>query len=470
MKKSAALVIALIWMLCLAVPSFADGVPTFTYQLLLTDQDGRTVTDPRSLSAGSVLNIELELMRTDIADTTYDYFGIEFRLLTLGLRYNNDGATLRADTEVREVHYMDGDSVGFAWYDLEQVGGSVGNPVLTGRWSYTVTDPSIVNIRVPVALVYVTGHTEDFVPVGRARLTLDPNGGVIVGTDVSGEYDSGTVVTLPDAEFGDYVFEGWSDGATLYPAGAEFTVTGIVTLTAQWAELERNRHLTLDPNGGEIDGIDVTGYYAEGEVVTLPNAVRDGYEFQGWNDGVGDYGANSDYTVYNTVILVAQWEPGAPAEEEDLRDNMMPFAAWFHNPDGTLNTGRVAGVGIAGLGLLLLLLLLLWKLRWVLYSLKTGDVALSYKEKEHDYQVEVVLYDEDEDGRAAEYHLNKSGMVEKKHRLRFIHGQEELYPIVEVDAGKYKGKLIVTDPEGNVTEERCRIKVLDREIRERENR
>ena len=105
----------------------------------------------------------------------------------------------------------------------------------------------------------------------------------------------------------------------------------------------------------------------------------------------------------------------------------------------------------------------------MLYSLKTGDVALSYKDRRVDYKVEVVLFGEDKDGNSVEYHLNKSDTVEVKHRLRFIHGQPDVYPIAEIESGKYKGKLIVTEQD-NMREIKCRIKALDREIRERENK
>ena len=57
----------------------------------------------------------------------------------------------------------------------------------------------------------------------------------------------------PDAKTG-YTFQGWSDGTTTYEAGASYTVTGDVTLTAQWTVnkykvtigASRNKKLTLN--------------------------------------------------------------------------------------------------------------------------------------------------------------------------------------------------------------------------------
>ena len=480
LKRTVTLILALILVFSASLVAYADKAE-FEYKLILTDQNGQTVTNPRALAAGSTLTVEIELTRTDTTATGYDTYGLEFRLMSRGLQYNNDGASFANGTPVRELHYQSGDSVGFAYYDMEQVGQQINNPALAGRWSYTVTDPGAVNITVPVALMYIVNDSESYEPIGNATLFLDPNGGEIVGEDVSGEYRSGTIVKLPDARFQDYKFLGWGDGADLYPAGSNYVVTGVVTLTAQWEGLVRDRQVIFNVNGGEFDDADPSGMYADGEIITIPAAHRDGYELIDWELYGEAYEPGEPYTVDNSVIFEAKWEPTEPVAEESgnepepevLRDNDTPLVQWLHNPDGTVDGGHltlfVIGLLIL-LGLLLWLFLILWKRRWVLYSLKNGDVALSYKEKEHDFRVEVVLFDEDENGNKAEYHLNKSGVIEHKHRLRFIRGQLEAYPIVQVEKGKYKGKLIVTDPEGKVTEEKARIKVLDREIRERENK
>lgn len=439
----------------------------FEYKLILTDGDGRTVSNPRSLHEGETLNIEIELTRTDTNAASYETYGLEFRLMSRGLSYNNDGACFRNGTPVKLLQYDSGDSVGFAYYDMEQKGERIANPVLAGKWSYTVTNPSAINITVPVALMYIVNDSESYEPIGNAHLFLEPNGGEIVGKDVSGEYRSGTIVTLPDAEFADYVFLGWSDGVMLYPAGSNYTVSGIVTLTAQWEGLVRDRQIIFDPQGGTIEGEDPSGMYADGEVIVLPEASKDGYKLSGWKLGEELYKPGEEYTVDNSVVFIAQWTP-----YDELEEGETPRSPWFVTESGEPDVPHIletilAGLGLCGLGWWLILL---WLRRWIKYSLKSGDVALSYKEKDHDFQVEVVLFTEDQDGKDVEYHLNKSGTVEAKHRLRFIKGQIAIYPIVPVEAGRYKGKLIVTSPDGSVTEEKARIKVLDRELRERKNK
>lgn len=453
-KKLSALLLMAVVLLGLGIPAFAAEkepyatVTTshrdaeFTYELFLTDTNGYSVTNPRTLGAGDRLSVEIRLTRSGYKSPSYESYGIEFRLLTRGLSYNYDGISLRSGTDVREQVYADGNSVGFAWYDMQQQGESINNPVLAASWSYTVADPAMVNITVPVALIYITGQEEGYVAQGPAILYLDPNGGKIIGKDVSGTYTSGDVVTLPDAKLGDAVFLGWSDGAKVYPAGSQYTVSGIVTLVAQWGQLDRNRYLTLDPNGGTLLTPDISGYYADGEIVILPEVTREGYRFLGWHDGTALYEAGAEYTVFNTVTITAQWE--ALTGEEPGPEEPAKGGCWIWI--------------LIGFGIFWWLILLLWLRRWVKYSLVNGDVALNYRNGEGSVRVSVILLDGDQ-----EHFLAKSSTVKEKRRLRYITNMGR-FPIAEIETGRYKGKLVITDGT-KVTEKKCRIKVLDRELK-----
>lgn len=465
MKKLSAILLALVLLISLAPTALAAETPVLSYELQLTDGSGMLVENPRALSNGDTLNIEIVLRRTD-ENGPYDLYGIEFRLHTIGLEYNNDGTTLQSGTEVREENYSDGKYVGFAWYDMQQVGETTNNPVLAGKWSYTVTDASKVNIRVPVALVYVRNHTEGVTATGPATIQLELNlgGGELIGPDISGKYVSGTVVTLPDAQREGYVFLGWSDGLTVYPAGSEFIVSGIVTLEAIWEVPERNRHITLDPNGGEIVGEDVTGYYADGMLVTLPDAQCEGYIFKGWFDGASTYEAGAAYEVYNSVILLAQWEA---VEITEPTEPGMPDA----DEGACIICGRkptvCALISLCWICLLIilliligiLLLILLWKHRYIKYSLQNGDIQMNYKNGKHKVLVEVVLINENR-----KHSLNQSDVVTPKTHLRFIKNLDR--PIIQVKPGKYQGQLIII--RGRVAEVRkCRIMAVDKELNEK---
>ena len=445
MKKISAILLALVLLFSLAPAASAAETPVLSYELQLTDQNGMPVEDPRSLSNGDILNVELVLRRTD-KNGAYDIYGIEFRLHTIGLEYNNDGSTLRSGTDVREENYSDGKYVGFAWYDMQQEGESTNNPVLAGRWSYTVSDPKIVNIRVPVALVYVKERNEGVTATGPAKIKLDLNlnGGELVGDDITGKYVSGTVLTLPDAKREGYTFVGWSDGLTIYPAGSQFVVSGIVTLDAVWETPELNRHLTLEPNGGEIVGEDVTGYYADGMIVTLPDARREGYKFLGWDDGTAVYGAGDEYTVTNTVILAARWEEVSGGSDDTT-------------PDGEGGTCWICLLILILILVGIWLIILLWKRRYVKYSLVNGDIALNFKSREHTAELRVILCHERE-----RHLLGMANDLPCKQVLKFIHGSGE---IADVKAGKYRGMLVVKTNEA-VKRIDCRIRVLDKELNE----
>lgn len=455
-RRFLVLLLAAMLVLSMAFPAFATEEKTpfqeigtshnnadFTYELFLTDKNGMSITNPRKLAAGDTIHVEIRLTREGYREPSYSSYGIEFRLLSRGLTYNYDGITLRSGTEVREQVYSDGNSVGFAWYDMQQIGESTNNPVLAGSWSYTVEDPKMVNITVPVALIYITGEKDEFVPIGNATIYLDPEGAQFVGKDISGTYPSGTKVILPEMKMGEWVFVGWTDGAHVYPAGSEYTVSGIVTLTPVWEELERNRHLALDPKGGELLGEDITGFYADGQMVILPEVQREGFKFLGWTDGVETYDAGAEYTVYNTVIISALWE----AVETDTENNTEGMLSWIW-------------LLILLPILIFIWLILLWKRSFIKYSLVNGDVALNYKNGKRAAYVEVILIDEDQ-----KYSLNKSGLVKAKERLRFIKNVQQM-PIAEVKPGKYQGELLIT--RGRVSEVRkCRIQVTEKELKEK---
>lgn len=92
-----------------------------------------------------------------------------------------------------------------------------------------------------------------------------------------------------------YTFAGWS------PKIAS-TVTESVTYEAQWTT--NNYTLTLDPNGGTLNGSTgvYTMYVEYGDRISLSSIkpVRTGYTFQGWNPEVAE-------TVTGNVIYTAHW-------------------------------------------------------------------------------------------------------------------------------------------------------------------
>lgn len=127
-------------------------------------------------------------------------------------------------------------------------------------------------------------------------------------------------VTAPNG----YCFTGWSDGVKTYGTDlSDYTVTGAVTLTAQYTA--NDYIITLNPDGGIIADMtaDNDGNYSlEYNITsteTLPSATKTGYAFAGWKlettvDGweANTYGANTSVTgKWGNVTLVAQWTEDA---------------------------------------------------------------------------------------------------------------------------------------------------------------
>ena len=235
MKKIISVLLAVLLLVsCMGTAFAVNGGPRFTYTVTLTNSSGGIINDLTALRAGDKVNVSIDLIRTDISDDSYDAYGVEFKLTTNGLSYNQDGVAFREDTEVNALQFFSGLVTGVTYLDLAQQGETVANPLRVASWSYTVNDPAVLALDVTTALVYVTGEDGGSAPVQLVTLTLDPAGGVISG-DVSGEYEEGSVVTLPAASRSGYTLNGWSDGSTVYPAGSSIVLTNSMTLVAQWS-------------------------------------------------------------------------------------------------------------------------------------------------------------------------------------------------------------------------------------------
>ena len=101
------------------------------------------------------------------------------------------------------------------------------------------------------------------------------------------EVEEGESITLPQATREGYEFIGWygNEGLTEYigVAGAAYAPDGGKTLYAGWKEEEKEKQkytIIFHVPEGECDPKSVE--VEEGESITLPQAVREGYEFTGW--------------------------------------------------------------------------------------------------------------------------------------------------------------------------------------------
>lgn len=154
-------------------------------------------------------------------------------------------------------------------------------------------------------VVLVTPKTE-------YTVTYDANGGSV--SPGSQTVEAGDFVTLPTPTREGYTFKGWSDGTTTYAAGANYTIDGNVTLTAQWQRIQYT--VTYDANGGSVSPTNAT--VDAGGSVALPTPTRNSYSFDGWYTAasggtkIGDGGAS--YTPTANITLYAQWDSCVTAD------------------------------------------------------------------------------------------------------------------------------------------------------------
>ena len=111
-------------------------------------------------------------------------------------------------------------------------------------------------------------------------ITFDSNGGSD-GGHITQDYDS-TLGKLPTPTYDGYNFIGWfEDNGTFSKA---FTATkmpaGDITLYAKWEVISYN--ITYVLNGGTNDPANPTSYTVETATITLQDATKEGYTFDGW--------------------------------------------------------------------------------------------------------------------------------------------------------------------------------------------
>ena len=151
-------------------------------------------------------------------------------------------------------------------------------------------------------------------------MTYNPNGGTGGTTDAN--ITSGTQYTVKsDTEAGvtrtGYTFASWNTeaggGGTSYQAGSDLTVTGDVTLYAQWTPLP-TFSVTYNPNGGTggtTDGGITSGTQYTIKTEAEASVSRPGSTFNNWNTEAGgggtSYQPGSSTTITSDLTLFAQW-------------------------------------------------------------------------------------------------------------------------------------------------------------------
>lgn len=143
-------------------------------------------------------------------------------------------------------------------------------------------------------------------------LTIKPNGGEYKGSseDYVESFRPHEIATIETPSKTNHDFTGWTNEQT----DASFTGDTIemldnVTLVANYKLSDPE--VTIDPNGGTYNGhsSSYTETHPFNDEVTMGDATREHYTFDGWDMSVGSLDENKKFTVTENVTLTAKWTP-----------------------------------------------------------------------------------------------------------------------------------------------------------------
>lgn len=184
----------------------------------------------------------------------------------------------------------------------------------------------------PAANLIVYAHWEEIPKPVMCTVTFDPcNGSPAIRVEIQ---RGTTLGSFPEVSSLNQRLIGWYDASVGgNQVTAERRILKDVTFYAQWDFAEpKNYTLTMDPNGGQINGTDgckVPATYLTENASTWANigsyvATRQGYTFIGWADETGrmvydasgqaiegPYWTNGKYTGGQNLVVYAMWTKNA---------------------------------------------------------------------------------------------------------------------------------------------------------------
>ena len=175
----------------------------------------------------------------------------------------------------------------------------------------------------PYRDITLYAHWNNAVTTTTYTVTYNANGGS--GTvPASQTAQSSSAITLPNGTGltkSGFTFNGWNTNSsgtgTIYQPGESYTVTGNITLYANWVSAGVTYTVNFNANGGS-GSVPPAQTANAGSSIILPNESglsKSGYTFGGWNTntmGTGtNYKAGDSYTVTGNVTLYAKWDTAA---------------------------------------------------------------------------------------------------------------------------------------------------------------
>ena len=210
-----------------------------------------------------------------------------------------------------------------------------------------VTDITFANANITVYAVWSTDNNQNQTPdvyenANTFTVTYSANGGTGTLVDSNTYPANATVTVLGGSSLSrnGHTFSGWNTAAggngTSYASGATFTITGNVTLYAQWTNSNTSGpgtgpgttsyNVTYNANGGsgsKVVSVN-SGNSHVVQSVTAAGITYPGYTFKGWNTTANGSGTShavaTSISVTANITLYAQWEktdPDTPVLERD---------------------------------------------------------------------------------------------------------------------------------------------------------
>ncbi len=186
-------------------------------------------------------------------------------------------------------------------------------------------------------------------------VTFENGDASATGTMATVTQDENSIFTVPECDFavGGMAFTSWSDGTTTYQPNDTFTLTGNVTLTANWLASKTIFFSagTVANGTQESENVVVGGSYTIPSTTTFTSKNLIGsYTLSGWTDGTNNYTLGQQIQVNDDLTLTPVF-----AYACGVADQKIPFTNTVHyqvNNEGTetslaFNTNSVVQINTA---------------------------------------------------------------------------------------------------------------------------
>ncbi len=181
--------------------------------------------------------------------------------------------------------------------------------------------------------------------MGSGTVTSTP-AGITCGTSCSGNYASGTVVTLTATAATGSTFTGWSGGGCTGTGSCTVTLTATTTVTATFGVAPTFSALTVTRAGtgsgtvtsspaGISCGATCSATFSTGSAVTFTATPSDGSTFTGWSGGGCSGTGSCTVTLSTTTTVTATFTSGTSSSSTLSTQNVI-----WTNPVNVTATGN----------------------------------------------------------------------------------------------------------------------------------